>query len=155
MLAQRAASEGWEGSSQTILLTRRGRTIGMCSLDARSEGQSGCFPESEVGKTRKPSPGQMARFGVPVGGRVRTLRAVGIIPATPYSDSSLRPCLGQGASLGEEAVLGDSGRAGAITARVGWVRSLVFLSILWGIVGPQPAKRKVVYEPSGRRCFCA
>ena len=37
-----------------------------------------------MGKTRRPSPGQMARLGVPVGGRVRTLRAVGIIPATPY-----------------------------------------------------------------------
>ena len=29
------------GSSQTILLARRGRTIRMCSFDARSEGQSG------------------------------------------------------------------------------------------------------------------
>ena len=28
-------------------------------------------------------PGQMARLGVPVGGRVRMLRAVGIISATP------------------------------------------------------------------------
>ncbi|HEV8620125.1 MAG TPA: hypothetical protein VGQ79_03785, partial [Nitrospiraceae bacterium] len=51
------------------------------------------------GKTRKPSPGQMARPGksiakqsegragekyLPVGGRVRTLRAVGIIPVIPY-----------------------------------------------------------------------
>jgi hypothetical protein len=26
----------------------------------------------------------MARLGVPVGGRVRMLRAIGIIPATPY-----------------------------------------------------------------------
>jgi len=32
---------------------------------------------------------------------------------------SLRPCLGQGASLGEEAVLADSGRAGEVAARVG------------------------------------
>jgi len=38
VLAQRAASAGWEGNSQTVLLTRRGRTIRMCSLDARSEG---------------------------------------------------------------------------------------------------------------------
>ncbi len=44
LLAQRAAWEGWEGSSQTILLARRGRTIRMCSLDARSEGQSGYSP---------------------------------------------------------------------------------------------------------------
>jgi hypothetical protein len=36
--------QGWEGSSQTILLARRGRTIRMCSLDARSEGHSGCPP---------------------------------------------------------------------------------------------------------------
>jgi hypothetical protein len=43
---------------------------------------------------------------------------------------SLRPCLGQGASLGEEAVLADSGRAGEVAARVGRVRSLAFLSIL-------------------------
>ena len=42
----------------------------------------------------------------------------------------LRPCLGQGASLGEEAVSADSGRAGEVTARVGWVRSLAFLSTL-------------------------
>ena len=46
----------------------------------------------------------------------------------------LRPCLGQGASLGEEAVLADSGRAGEVTARVGRVRSLAFLSILGGFI---------------------
>ncbi len=45
------------------------------------------------------------------------------------SNSSLRPCLGQGASKGEESVLAASGRAGEITARVGRVRSLDFLSI--------------------------
>jgi hypothetical protein len=38
----------------------------------------------------------------------------------------LRPCLGQGASLGEEAVSADSRRAGEVVARVGWVRSLAF-----------------------------
>ena len=80
------------GSSQTILCARRTRTIKRCSSDARSEGQSGCSPEGEVGKTRRPSPGQMARLGksiakqseggagekyLAVGGRVRTLRAVG------------------------------------------------------------------------------
>ena len=43
---------------------------------------------------------------------------------------SLRPCLGQGASLGEEAVLADSGRAGEVDAGAGRVRSLEFLSIL-------------------------
>ena len=48
----------------------------------------------------------------------------------------------QGASLGEEAVLADSGWAGEVAARVGRVRSLAFLSILltdtwplrWGFV---------------------
>ena len=43
---------------------------------------------------------------------------------------SLRSCLGQGASLGEEAVLADSGREGEVVARDGRVRSLAFLSIL-------------------------
>ena len=38
--------------------------------------------------------------------------------------------LGKGASLGEEAVLADSGRAGEVAAGVGRVRSLAFLSIL-------------------------
>jgi len=42
VLAQPAASEkDYEGSRQTILLARGTRTIGMCSFDARSEGQSG------------------------------------------------------------------------------------------------------------------
>jgi hypothetical protein len=45
-------------------------------------------------------------------------------------DHSLRPCLGKGASLGEEAVLADSGREGEVVAGVGRVRSLAFLSIL-------------------------
>src|SRR5207253_5424300 len=81
------------------LLARRTRTMKLCSFDARSEGQSGCSPDGEVGKTRRPSPWQMARPGksiakqsegragekyLPVGGRVRTLRAVGIILDTPY-----------------------------------------------------------------------
>ena len=38
--------------------------------------------------------------------------------------------MGQGASLGEEVVLADSGRAGEETAGVGRVRRLTFLSIL-------------------------
>ncbi len=42
----------------------------------------------------------------------------------------LRPCLGKGASQGKESVLADSGREGEITARVGRVRYLAFLSIL-------------------------
>ena len=63
LLAQRAASEGWEGSNQTILLARRGRTIRMCSLDARSEGQSGCSPWGKVGKVRRPALALMASLG--------------------------------------------------------------------------------------------
>jgi len=47
---------------------------------------------------------------------------------------SLRHCLGQGVSLGEEAVMADSGRAGEVAARVGRVRSLAFLSILRGVL---------------------
>ena len=41
-----------------------------------------------------------------------------------------RPCVGQGVSLGEKAVLADSGLAGEVAARVGRVRRLAFLSIL-------------------------
>ena len=52
-------------------------------------------------------------------------------PSHPLKhDSSLRLCLRNGASLDEEAVLADSGRAGEIAAGVGWVRSPDFLSIL-------------------------
>ena len=49
-------------------------------------------------------------------------------------DSSLRPCPGQGAPQGEEAVLADSGREGEISAGVGRVRRLDFLNILRGCV---------------------
>jgi len=54
-------------------------------------------------------------------------------PSHPVkSDNSLGLCLEPGASQGKESVLADSGREGEITVRVGWVRSLVFLSILRG-----------------------
>jgi hypothetical protein len=46
------------------------------------------------------------------------------------SGRSLRPCLRQGASLGEEAVLADSGRAGEVAAGAGRVRMTAILSIL-------------------------
>jgi len=36
------------------------------------------------------------------------------------------PCLGQGASQGEESVLADSGQAGEVAARVGRVRRVAF-----------------------------
>ncbi len=48
------------------------------------------------------------------------------------SVAELRPCLGQGASLGGEAALADSGRAGEVAAKVGRVKRLAFLSILCG-----------------------
>ena len=47
---------------------------------------------------------------------------------------SLWPCLGKDASLGEEAVLADSGRAGEVAAGVGRVRSPAFLSILCAVL---------------------
>ncbi len=85
---------------------------------------------------------------VPFARRVRTIRmcsldarGLGPIQATllKASNKRLRPCLGLGASLGEEAVLADSGREGEVVARVGWVRRLNILSILWDCssVGPQ------------------
>ena len=43
---------------------------------------------------------------------------------------SLRPCMGQGASQGEVAVLVDSGRDGEISARAGLVSSPAFRGIL-------------------------
>ena len=72
---------------------------------------------------------------VPFARRVRTIRmcsldarGLGPIQATllKASNKLLRPCLGQGASLGEEAVLADSGRAGEVAARVGRVRMSPF-----------------------------
>ena len=76
MLVQRAASEGREGSRQTILLARGTRTIRRCSFDARSEGQFGNSPEGKLRKVGRASPGLMARLGVPAGGRVRRLSKV-------------------------------------------------------------------------------
>ena len=82
----------------------------------------------------------------------RWTRAVGIIPATPYlvSDRSLRPFLDQGASLGEEAVLADSGRAGEVAARVGRLRRTTFLSILQKrfLVFPNMRTRETTYAQS-------
>ena len=63
-------------------------------------------------------------------------------PSHPLlSECLLRPCLGKGASLGEETVLADSGRVGEITARVGWVRRLNVLSILREYYSVAPAMR--------------
>jgi hypothetical protein len=113
------------------LLARRTRTFRKCSFDARSKGQPRPLPPMKGIRNRK----ALARAN----GTSR--RASGWAgendarswdhPTHPLeSDSSLQPCLGQGASLGEEAVLADSGRAGEVAARVGRVRNLDFLSIL-------------------------
>jgi hypothetical protein len=61
-------------------------------------------------------------------------RGLGPIQATllKASNTLLRLCLGQGASLGEEAVSADSGWAGEVAARAGRVRSLALLSTLRG-----------------------
>ena len=82
----------------------------MCSFDARNRGST--------------KPLLKMKWGI---GKTRSWDH----PSHPLlSDSSLRPCLGQGASLGEEAVLADSGWTGEVVARVGRVRSPAFLSIL-------------------------
>ena len=48
-------------------------------------------------------------------------------PSHPLlSDSSLRPCLWNGASLGKEAVSADSGREGEVVTGVGRVRTEAF-----------------------------
>ena len=62
---------------------------------------------------------------------------------TRVSSAKLRPCLGQGASWGEESVLADSGREGEIPAGVGQVRSLAFLSILRECSPVVPHKRTI------------
>ena len=50
-------------------------------------------------------------------------RAQGGLPQPSLErELNLRPCLGQGASLGEEAVLADSGWAGEVAAGVGRVK---------------------------------
>jgi hypothetical protein len=41
---------------------------------------------------------------------------------------------------GEESVLADAGRVGGITASVGWVRSLAFLSILLSLIPTTASK---------------
>ena len=58
------------------LLARRTRTVKRCSFDARCKGQPLPLPSREVKRIGGPSPGLMARLGVPVGGRVRKLCAV-------------------------------------------------------------------------------
>ena len=83
------------GSRQTVLLARRAPTIKRWSLDARSEEQSAYSLWGSWGIRRSSS-------------HARTWDH----PTHPLVIVSMWPCLGQGASLGEEAVLADSGWAG-------------------------------------------
>ena len=62
--------------------------------------------------------------------RSRSERSTRSEVCTSSALHSLRPCVGQGASQGEEAVLADSGREGEISAGAGLVSSPTFLSIL-------------------------
>ena len=117
------------------LLARRTRTVKRCSFDARSKGQPRPLPLREVygveglawanGTSRRAS-----------GWAGENVARSWDHPTHPLvvRDSSLRPCPGQGASQGEEAVLADSGREGEVAAGVGRVRRLDFLSILRGRV---------------------
>src|SRR4029077_16001443 len=104
--------------------------------------------------------------------RMLKMSASGVLASLPRtvkqgSVSKLRPCLGYGASLGEEAVLAGSGGAGEVAARVGRVRSLAFLSILCSVplssqtcrpvkirrshrVFPQPVRREGLGVRGGR-----
>ena len=59
------------------LFARRAPTMKRWSLDARSKGQPWPLPYIEVYRIGRPSLGLLAHLGVPVGGRVRKLRAVG------------------------------------------------------------------------------
>jgi len=158
VLAQRAVSEEQEGSSQTILLARRTRTIKLCSSDARSEGQSGRSPGGEVGKIGRPSPGLMARLGVPVGGRVRKLRAVWDSSGSSWGQrtraslqvSSLVARCGLARNKTRPRAKSLSwqtqGWAGEVAAGVGRVRSLAFFSILLSLIPTNSSK-----EILGRR----
>ena len=75
LCSRNARHQMMRGSRQTVLLARRAPTIKRWSLDARSEEQS-AYSFWESRGIRRPSPGLMARPGVPMGGRVRKLRAL-------------------------------------------------------------------------------
>ena len=115
VLAQRAASEEREGSSQTILLARRTRTIKRCSFDARSEGQSGCSLRAKWGKPEGPRPGKWHVSACLVGGCERCAQLGSFQP--PHSKWWLAAAL-----LVERRIL---------VRRGGRVRNLAFLSSPW------------------------
>jgi hypothetical protein len=105
---------------QATPLNRKTSELGRISLEGYWQ-----LPKWRVGIGR-PSPGLMARLGVPVGGWVRKQRAVGIIPATSYKrGNSLRPCPRNGASR----------RAG-----VGRVKCLIVLISLSGLSSARYSK---------------
>ena len=118
------------GSRQTVLLARRAPTIKRWSLDARSEEQSAYSLWGSWGnqKALARANGTSRRAS---GWAGENIARSWDHPSHPLKrDSLLRPCVQRRASLGEEAVLADSGRAGEVAAGVGWVRRLVFLSVL-------------------------
>ena len=103
-----AGGKGSQGRARErpgALFARRTRTIGMCSFDARSKRQPWPLPLREVGRIRRPSIGLMARLGVPVGRRVRKLRAVG---------DSTRPPPWRKSKLGK--IGGESGQVSFLLA---------------------------------------
>jgi len=118
------------GSRQTVLLARRAPTIKRWSLDARSEEQSAYSLWGSWGnqKALARANGTSRRAS---GWAGENIARSWDHPSHPLKrDSLLRPCVQRRASLGEEAVLAASGWVGGVTAGVGWVRRLVFLSIL-------------------------
>jgi hypothetical protein len=68
----------WKINQPPSLKREQASLEGACiSFDARSKGQPWPLLQREVSRIGRPSLGLMARLGVPVGGRVRKLRAVG------------------------------------------------------------------------------
>ena len=96
------------------------------SASRRARGWAGENVARNRESTRLPSE---AKRGI---GKARSWDHLGHHLVRAVRGRSLRPCSGQDASLGEEAVLADSGRAGEVAAGAGWVTRLAFLSNLPG-----------------------
>ena len=71
------------------------------------------------------------------------------------SIAELRPCLGKGSSLGEEAVSADSGLEGEVVAEIGWVKRLDFLSFLQECSPVVPHGRTIEVFLCQHSCFAA
>src|SRR4029079_5709105 len=98
------------GERPGALLARRTRTFRKCLFDARSKGSTAtplkkCIEKYRIGR---PSPGLMARLGVPVGGRVRKSRAVGDHPLAASSVSGGGKIIMASLSSKELAAWGES-----------------------------------------------